>query len=220
MFFCCFEYDCQKFFQKFFKKIFKKTFVKIIQKSYLFDKLSKLDEKFNRGENEKIVVVEFFVFSTIENYEKMFDVKKIQFVDILNRQTMKIANRRDESIRLISQSLIFRFETSRNTRDSITIEIKFFFFYFFVEFEFFVVASRYFSRIRFLDKIIISFIENDKTKIDEIFITNEKSVQNFFFRISIFSIFLSFTTFISIQSRAAIFEIVKKINQFFVNFVQ
>ena len=55
------------------------------------------------------------------------------------------------------------------------------FFDFFVEFESFVVVSRYFSRIRFFDKIIILSIENNKVKINEIFITIEKNIQNFFF---------------------------------------
>ena len=74
----------KKLFKKNSQKLFKNFFMKIIQKSYLFDKFNRFDEKFNHDKNEKIVVVKSFVFNTMKNYEKMSDAKKIQFVDILN----------------------------------------------------------------------------------------------------------------------------------------
>ena len=91
----------KRFFKENSQKMFKKTFVKIIKKSYLFDKISKIDEKFDRDKYEEIVVVEFVVFNIIKKYQQISNVKKIQLIDILNQQTMKTANKRRESIHLI-----------------------------------------------------------------------------------------------------------------------
>ena len=108
--------------------MFKKISIEIISKSYLIDKINKFDKKFNRDENAEFVVVEIFVFSIVEKFQQMFETKKIQIVDILNQQIVKTANRRDESIRLISQSSISRFGISKKVFDSTTIENNIFFF--------------------------------------------------------------------------------------------
>lgn len=92
------EFLCVFFFVVYSMTI-SRFFKNFIAKFYLIDKIAAFDEKFNRDDDVKFF--SFFVFGIVKNFQKVNSSKKIELVDIFNKQTFDVTIFRETSIRLI-----------------------------------------------------------------------------------------------------------------------